>query len=215
MLARIRGRKSSRPCCDQHKLNQAIKLYTAGQYTVAEIERTWQALKNPPCIDIYGVINKTCDFFPSFIHFPPNTFLIDQQSFIQIYARFPKIDLVPDRIISSIQLSTQRSFPFRHLPSIRRSFAAVAIWPSLLSYVVSTTISLFLGFFDFNITHSAEMSRNPPLQYHHLSRCPSFKAFPGISLAKTVPFLRSIPVSPSVSGPSPRSGYIVYVKASG
>ena len=40
MLARIRGRKSSRPCCDQHKLNQAIKLYTAGQYTVAEIERT-------------------------------------------------------------------------------------------------------------------------------------------------------------------------------
>ena len=40
MLARIRGRKRSRPCCDQHKLNQAIKLYTAGQYTVAEIERT-------------------------------------------------------------------------------------------------------------------------------------------------------------------------------
>ena len=38
MLARIRGRKGGRPCCDQHKLNQAIKLYAAGQHTVAEIE---------------------------------------------------------------------------------------------------------------------------------------------------------------------------------
>lgn len=36
--ARARGRKGGRPRCDQHKLHQAIKLYTAGQHTVAEIE---------------------------------------------------------------------------------------------------------------------------------------------------------------------------------
>lgn len=36
--ARARGRKGGRPRCDQHKLRQALKLYEAGQHTVAEIE---------------------------------------------------------------------------------------------------------------------------------------------------------------------------------
>lgn len=36
--ARVRGRKGGRPRCDQHKLRQALKLYEAGQHTVAEIE---------------------------------------------------------------------------------------------------------------------------------------------------------------------------------
>lgn len=36
--ARSRGRKGGRPRCDQHKLQQALKLYEAGQHTVAEIE---------------------------------------------------------------------------------------------------------------------------------------------------------------------------------
>ncbi len=36
--ARARGRKGGRPRCDQHKLQQALKLYKAGQHTVAEIE---------------------------------------------------------------------------------------------------------------------------------------------------------------------------------
>ena len=36
--ARARGRKGGRPRCDQHKLRQALKLYKAGQHTVAEIE---------------------------------------------------------------------------------------------------------------------------------------------------------------------------------
>ena len=36
--ARARGRKGGRPRCDQHKLRQALKLYEAGQHTLAEIE---------------------------------------------------------------------------------------------------------------------------------------------------------------------------------
>ena len=36
--ARARGRKGGRPRCDPHKLRQALKLYEAGQHTVAEIE---------------------------------------------------------------------------------------------------------------------------------------------------------------------------------
>lgn len=36
--ARARGRKGGRPRCDSRKLQQAIKLYRAGQYTVREIE---------------------------------------------------------------------------------------------------------------------------------------------------------------------------------
>lgn len=36
--ARARGRKGGRPRCDSHKLRQALKLYEAGQHTVAEIE---------------------------------------------------------------------------------------------------------------------------------------------------------------------------------
>ena len=35
---RARGRKGGRPRCDPHKLRQALKLYEAGQHTVAEIE---------------------------------------------------------------------------------------------------------------------------------------------------------------------------------
>ena len=37
--ARARGRKGGRPRCDPHKLRQALKLYEAGQHTVAEIEK--------------------------------------------------------------------------------------------------------------------------------------------------------------------------------
>ena len=36
--ARARGRKGGRPRCDQHKLQQALKLYEAGKHTMAEIE---------------------------------------------------------------------------------------------------------------------------------------------------------------------------------
>ena len=36
--ARARGRKGGRPRCDQHKLQQALKLYEAGKHTLAEIE---------------------------------------------------------------------------------------------------------------------------------------------------------------------------------
>lgn len=36
--ARARGRKGGRPRCDSRKLQQAIKLYQAGQHTVREIE---------------------------------------------------------------------------------------------------------------------------------------------------------------------------------
>ena len=36
--ARARGRKGGRPRCDHRKLQQAIKLYQAGQHTVREIE---------------------------------------------------------------------------------------------------------------------------------------------------------------------------------
>lgn len=36
--ARARGRHGGRPKCDQRKLQQAVKLYTAGQHTVKEIE---------------------------------------------------------------------------------------------------------------------------------------------------------------------------------
>ena len=38
MAAWARGRKGGRPRCDPHKLRQALKLYEAGQHTVAEIE---------------------------------------------------------------------------------------------------------------------------------------------------------------------------------
>ena len=36
--ARARGRRGGRPRCDQRKLQQAVKLYEAGQHTIAEIE---------------------------------------------------------------------------------------------------------------------------------------------------------------------------------
>ena len=36
--ARARGRKGGRPRCDQHKLQQTLKLYEAGKHTMAEIE---------------------------------------------------------------------------------------------------------------------------------------------------------------------------------
>ena len=36
--ARAKGRKGGRPRCDSHKLQQALKLYEAGQHTLAEIE---------------------------------------------------------------------------------------------------------------------------------------------------------------------------------
>ena len=36
--ARARGRKGGRPRCDSRKLQQAIKLYDAGQHTIREIE---------------------------------------------------------------------------------------------------------------------------------------------------------------------------------
>ena len=36
--ARARGRKGGRPRCDSRKLQQAMKLYDAGQYSVKEIE---------------------------------------------------------------------------------------------------------------------------------------------------------------------------------
>ena len=36
--ARARGRKGGRPRCDSKKLQQAIKLYDAGQHTIREIE---------------------------------------------------------------------------------------------------------------------------------------------------------------------------------
>ena len=36
--ARARGRKGGRPRCDQHKLQQALKLYEAGKHTMTEIE---------------------------------------------------------------------------------------------------------------------------------------------------------------------------------
>lgn len=36
--ARARGRNGGRPRTDDHKLQQAVKLYNAGQHTVKEIE---------------------------------------------------------------------------------------------------------------------------------------------------------------------------------